>query len=141
MFKSLMRDRALSSSLAIILGSSGTIWLGSAMVAPQMAQAYTAKLDLTLTLQYEETYESLVSRGEAVARAIAQRSFDQDILVTDVEVMLLVDSEGKISPLLELKVSRQSWKRNPDPQRWISYFPETKTLLGFDQPNSEETKK
>lgn len=121
-------------SLSAVLGLTGVSWLVAEAIAPQHAHAYTARSSVTLTHQPNESFPGFLRRAEAVARAAAQRSFDRDILVTDVAVTVLGQNEGAIVPLLLLRVSRQSWKRRPDPQSWISYFPNTQSLLGIQEP-------
>lgn len=118
--------------LSVVLGLASVSWLTTAVIAPQSAQAYTARVDVSLSRQIEESYESFLRRAEAVARAAAQRSFDGDILVTDVRVMILGQNDGAIAPVLLLEVSRQSWRSRPDPQQWATYLPDAPALLGFD---------
>lgn len=123
--------------LMALLGLASVSWLTTAIVAPQVAQAYTARVNVGLTRETGESFRSFLRRAEAVARAAAQRSFDRDILVTEVAVTVVGQNNGAIAPLLSLEVSRQSWRRSPDPQRWITYFPNTDTLLGFDRTQEE----
>lgn len=118
--------------LSVVLGLASVSWLTTAVIAPQSAQAYTARVDVSLSRQIEESYESFIRRAEAVARAAAQRSFDGDILVTDVRVMVLGQNDGAIAPVLLLEVSRQSWRSRPDPQQWATYLPDAPALLGFE---------
>lgn len=126
----------LPTSLGAVLGATGCYLLVSAVLTPQIAQAYTERLEVSLTLQAEESYESLLSRAESVARAAAQRSFDRDVLVTEVEVTILGQNGGAIAPIFLLEVSRQAWRNRPDPQVWATYFPTSKSLLEIED-NSE----
>jgi len=135
LIKSIGQKQITSVSLWAVLGLSGISWLTTAAIAPQTAQAYTAKVNVSLNRQLGESYESFLRRAEAVARAAAQRSFDGDILVTEVAVTIIGENNGAIAPLLSLEVSRQSWRSRPDPQRWARYFPNTESLLGFNRPN------
>ena len=123
--------------LMALLGLATVSWLTTSIVAPQVAQAYTARVNVGLTRETGESFRTFLRRAEAVARAAAQRSFDRDILVTEVAVTVVGQNNGAIVPLLSLEVSRQSWRRSPDPQRWITYFPNTDTLLGFDRTQEE----
>jgi hypothetical protein len=81
----------------------------------------------------EENYETILRRAEAVARTAAQRSFDQDILVTDVSIIISVQSYGAIAPVIALDVSRPQWRTLPDPQRWATYFNTARSLLFFEK--------
>ena len=131
LMKSFAAKRIAPISLVTLLGCGGATWLATAAFAPQIAQAYTARSEVALVRQPAETYEGFVRRAEVVARAAAQRSFDRDILVTDVSVMILGQNQGAIAPILSLKVTRGAWRSRPDAPRWATYFPNTKSLLGF----------
>jgi hypothetical protein len=119
--------------LVLLLGFTGISWLTTATLAPQIAQAYTARVNLSINRQVGESFNSFLRRAEAIARAATQRSFDSDILVTDVSVTVIGQNQGAITPILLLEVSRQSWRGRPDPQSWTTYFPDTQSLLGFEQ--------
>ncbi len=131
--------------LIVLLSSAVPVWLVLAATSPQMVLAYTARVDLSIDRLPEETYETVLQRAEGVARAAAQRSFDQDILVTDVSIFVSVQNEGAIAPVLALDVSRPQWRKRPDPQSWAKYFKTARSLLLFDQnskiPNSGQTPK
>ncbi len=116
-------------SLVALLGLGGAVWLVPTAIAPPIAQAYTSRVDVSINRQLDESYQTLLRRAEAVARAATQRSFDQDILVTDVFVMVLVQNEGAIAPILSLEVTRQGWRSRPDPHRWATYYSTTESLL------------
>ncbi|MBD1898603.1 hypothetical protein NDI44_21905 [Trichocoleus sp. DQ-A3] len=131
LMKSFAHKRIAPISLVTLLGCGGATWLATAAFIPQIAQAYTARSEVALVRQPAETYEGFVRRAEVVARAAAQRSFDRDILVTDVAVMILGQNQGAIAPILSLKVTRGAWRSRPDTPRWATYFPNTKSLLGF----------
>jgi len=109
------------------------LWLTTEAIAPQIAQAYTARVDLLIDSLPEESYETLLRRAEAAARATTQRSFDQDILVTEVSVIISAQNQGAIAPILSLEVSRPQWRKRPDPQIWTIYFQTARYLLLFDQ--------
>ncbi len=61
----------------------------SEVIAPQIAQADTKRVEVSLDRQSHETYQNLLSRAEAVALSAVQQSFDQDIQMTDVSVMIM----------------------------------------------------
>lgn len=136
-FQAIAHKQIAPISLMAILGLVSVSWLTTSLIAPPNAQAYTARLNVVLTREMDESFQSFLRRAEAVARAAAQRNFDRDILVTDVAVTVMGQNNGAIVPLLSLDVSRPSWRSSPDPQRWITYFPNTDTLLGFDQTSEE----
>jgi hypothetical protein len=121
------------------------LWLATEAIAPQIVQAYTARVDLAIDSLPQENYETVLRRAEAVVRTAVQRSFDQDILVTEVSIIVTVQNHGRIAPVLTLDVSRVQWKQIPDPQRWATYFKTARSLLLFKSqtilPDPEPTAK
>ncbi len=138
LFKSIAQKQIAPITLLTVLGFTGVSWLTTAAITPQKVQAYTANVDVSLNRQTGESFQSFLRRAEAVARAAAQRSFDRDILVTQVLVTVVGQNDGAIVPVLSLAVSRQAWRNRPDPQRWATYFPNTQSLLRFDESETEE---
>lgn len=118
-------------SAVFVLSTVFPVWLAGEAIAPGVVQAYTARVDLSIDRWPEENYETLLSRAEAAARAAAQRSFDQDILVTDVSIIVSVQNYGAIAPVLELKVSRPQWRNRPDTKLWATYYKTARSLLFF----------
>lgn len=125
-------------SLATCVGLAGGVWLAQVAIAPSAAQAYTARVDVTLDRRAGESYETLLRRAEIAARAAAQRGFDRDILATQVSVIVSAQSEGSVVPVLTLDVSRNQWRGRPDPQRWATYFRSSQALLNLQRlPGAE----
>jgi hypothetical protein len=133
LFKFIAQQQITPLRLVLLLGFTGISWLTTASLAPQIAQAYTARVNLSINRQLGESFDSFLRRAEAIARAATQRSFDADILVTDVSITVVGQNQGAITPILLLEVSRQSWRGRPDPQSWTTYFPDTQSLLGFEE--------
>ncbi len=126
-----------SLALVTILGLTGGVWLTTATLVAPIAHAYTNRATITLDRQPGETYQTLLRRAEAAARAATQQTFDRDLLVTDVSVTIVAETdEGLIAPVLALAVSRTEWRRLPDPQRWSTYFENARVLLRLDQPTA-----
>lgn len=122
--------------LALLLGTSGALWLTEALIMPKAAHAYTSRLNLFLTLEDEEPYGSLVRRANMAARAGAQRSFDQDLLITEVVINVTGEnSDGIAVPVLNLRVSRQEWSQQPITEYWATYFRGAESLL-MSSPDS-----
>src|SRR6476469_5437685 len=119
-------SRIAPASLVAVLGLGGASWVIESAIAPNIATAYTARSNVAINRQPGESYETMLRRAEAIARAAAQRSFDRDILVTDVAVTVLAENEGFVAPILALKVTRPAWRTSPDSRRWATYFPATK---------------
>ena len=118
----------VSAGLAALIGGTG-VWLTEALIAPQASQAYTSRLDLFLARESNETYETLLRRAEMAARAGAQRSFDQDLLTTNVSVNVVVESSGVTVPILSLRVDREEWRSRPETYYWATYYRTAQALL------------
>lgn len=116
--------------LFALLSLTGGVWATGA-IAPPVAQAYTGRLAISLEAQPDESFEALIRRAEAVARAAAQRNFDRDILVTDVQIIVSAEKLSRVSPILTLEATRYQWSRQPDARRWATYYKNAKRLLGF----------
>lgn len=125
--RSLQRS-ILSAGLAALIGGTG-VWLTEALIAPQASQAYTSRLDLFLTREVNETYDTLLRRAEMAARAGAQRSFDQDLLITNVSVTVVVEGDGVTVPILALRVNREDWRARPETYYWATYYRTAEMLL------------
>lgn len=132
-FMPLISNKIRRASTVVLLVAGVPLWLVTEAIAPQIVQAYTARVDLSIDRLPSENYETLLRRAEAAARAAAQRSFDQDILVTDVSIVVSAQNYGAIAPVLELEVTRPQWRTRPDPQRWANYFRNARSLLFFGQ--------
>lgn len=125
--------RSLSWSLATTILLAGGSWLGTAAIAPEIAQAYTGRYSVYLVREPGERYETLIRRAETTARAIAQRGFDSDILVTEVQVTVIGQNDELMAPLLTLQVSRDQWRSRPDTQAWATYYRTTRALLQLEE--------
>ncbi len=120
-------------SLSVLL-SLTTINLGVLIVlSPKPVLAYTATVKVTISPNTpEETFTILLRRAEAIARAAAQRSFDSDILVTDVLITISIQNRDSLVPVFDLKVNRENWEKAPDVKKYVNYYPASGSLLGFD---------
>lgn len=125
--------------LLVLLISTVPAWFLMETITPQVVRAYTARVDLAIDRLPDENYETVLRRAEAAARASAQRSFDQDILVTDVSIIVSVQNYGAIAPVLTLEVSRPQWRSRPDAQNWATYFKTSRSLLFLE--NSQDLPK
>ena len=129
--------------LLVFLGLAGSFFAAESAIrtsdpfrgiAPLVAQAYTSRVNITLERQPNESFPTLIRRAETVARAAAQRSFDNDILVTQAAVVVIVENGGLSAPILSLEVSRENWKNYPNAQRWSTYYPNAQALLQIENP-------
>lgn len=124
-------EKTPMASLVVLLGLGGG-WVTTAVIAPQIALADTERVEISLERQPNETYQAMLNRAEVAALSAVQQSFDQDILLTNVSVMIIGQNRGAIAPVLSMDVSRNQWLRNPDVQHWVRYFTTARSLLGFE---------
>ncbi len=123
-------SRFASLGLISVLGLTSVGVLTDA-IAPPVAQAYVSRVNVVLDVQPGETFEAFLSRAEGVARAAVQRSFNRDILITEVYAIVVAQKEGSSVQALSIQVSRDQWRSRPDPRRWATYYQNAKFLLGF----------
>jgi hypothetical protein len=124
----------LTTGLAPLALAAGLGLVGGvvpSLLAPETAQAYVSRLSVSLDHEKGASFESLMRRAEAVARAAAQRGFDSDILASQVVVTVNGAYQGVEVPLLTLDVSRFQWRNQPDSRRWATYYPNARLFLGI----------
>lgn len=119
------------ATLVVLLGFGGG-WVTPEVIAPQIALADTERIEISLERQPDETYQTLLSRAEVAAVIAVQQSFNQDILLTDISVMIIGQNQGLIAPVLSMDVNRDQWLSNLDVQPWVIYFTAARSLLGFE---------
>ncbi|MFB2978967.1 hypothetical protein [Microseira sp. BLCC-F43] len=119
-------------SLAALLGLGGSVWLANGAKAQPVSQADTARVNLFLNRQPNESYDTFIRRAEAVVTDAAIRTFNQNPSSRAVAVTVVGQNEGSAAPILSLEVNRQDWARNPSPQRWATYFKSARSLLRLD---------
>jgi len=110
------------------LAATGMVWVPH-VISPPAAVAYTSRLSLFLTREPDESFEVFLQRAEIVARAAVQRSFDADILMTDVIVTVVGDYQGIAVPILTIDVSRSEWQLRPDVGYWATYYKAAEGLM------------
>jgi len=135
------RDRqSRTAALGLRLSLAALVGFGSvalpALVAPPVAQAYTSRVNLYVVREQGESFETLVQRSEIIARAAVQRSFDADVLMTDVIVTVIGDNQGISVPILTVPVSRSQWRLIPDVTQWAQYFEASRYLVMDDAPGA-----
>ncbi|MFB2837750.1 hypothetical protein [Floridanema evergladense] len=119
-------------SLTALLGLTGGLYVVKETITPLIAKAYTMRVNLSLERQPNESYETIIRRAEAIARAAVQRSFDSDILVNEASVIVTCNNNGLIAPIISVRVSRSQWSNTPNIQRWTRYYSNSRALLDFD---------
>ncbi len=119
------------ATLVLLLGLTGGSWITNELFTPQIAQADTARITLSLESQPNETYETLLNRAEAVVQGAVEGNFEQNSQIAYVTVTVTAENSGTTAPLISLEVSRTQWQKNPNIQRWGTYFETARSLLGL----------
>lgn len=133
-----LKPHVVPMSLAVVLSlTSGGLVMQT--IAPPAVHAYTGTVNVTIDVQPSETYDTLIRRAEAIARAATQRSFDRDILMTDVAIVVIAQNAASTVPVLSLATTRSQWRSQPDPRRWATYYSTSKALLGLDKAPTATT--
>ncbi|MEM6837541.1 MAG: hypothetical protein AAF609_11850 [Cyanobacteria bacterium P01_C01_bin.120] len=120
---------AQSWGWSLKLSGGVAIALTTLLSAPLVAQAYTARVTLFVTRDNNESYETFLRQCEAIARAGVQRSFDADVLTSEVILTIVGENQGLALPIMEVDVTRAEWQERPDPEYWARYYNNASTLL------------
>ncbi len=97
------------------------------------ALAERREVDIRLLVNQDEGFTVMTRKAEILARSAAQRTFDRDVLISDVSVKVTAQNlnQDQAAIILQLIVSRRDWASRPDPKIWATYFPMAKTLIGI----------
>jgi hypothetical protein len=97
------------------------------------AVAERREVDIRLLVNQDEGFTVMIRKAETLARSAAQRTFDRDVLVSDVSVKVTAQNlnQDQAAIILQLIVSRRDWASRPDPKIWATYFPMAKSLIGI----------
>jgi hypothetical protein len=95
------------------------------------ANAERREVDIRLPINKDEGFTVMTRKAEILARSAAQRTFDREVLVSDVSVKVTAQNQDRAVIILQLIVSRTNWASRPDPKIWATYFPMAKTLIGI----------
>lgn len=120
--------------LFIIFGSAGMNLLGTEIFAAPIVFAQTSEINLPIARQKQENYENFLRRAEATAAKTIQARFQENATIAELRLAIFGENQGAIAPVLSVRVSRDKWKRTPNINRWATYYPDSKFLLGFEQP-------
>ncbi len=105
----------------------------STMAIASSAMAERREVDIRLLVNQDEGFTVMTRKAEILARSAAQRTFDRDVLVSDVSVKVTAQNlnQDQAAIILQLIVSRREWASRPDPKIWATYFPMAKSLIGI----------
>jgi hypothetical protein len=103
------------------------------MAIASSAGAERREVDIRLLVNQDEGFTVMTRKAEILARSAAQRTFDRDVLVSDVSVKVTAQNlnQDQAAIILQLIVSRRDWGSRPDPKIWATYFPMAKSLIGI----------
>jgi hypothetical protein len=98
-----------------------------------VAMAERREVDIRLLANRDEGFTVMMRKAEILARSAAQRTFDREVLVSNVSVKVTAQNPqlDKAAIILQLRVSRRDWASRPDPKIWATYFPMAKRLIGM----------
>lgn len=120
------------ATLLTSLGLASGLWLVGTTHILQTAQAQTVN-NITIERQPNETYESLVRRAEAAARAAVTNNLAPSRgAIVDVSITVVAHDRGAIAPVLNLKTSR-SGQFSPNAAGEITYFEQARSLLRLEE--------
>ncbi|WP_416672307.1 hypothetical protein [Egbenema bharatensis] len=129
MNRSIVPWKMALSQILPILGITFSIVAIDAVTSNSIGQAHTDEQTVSVQWDADETYEGLTRRAEMAARTAAQQSFERDILITNVAILVLGENGSSVVPILRLQVNRTDWRSRPDPQIWSTYFGSSRMLL------------
>ncbi|MFO8040131.1 MAG: hypothetical protein R6U67_11865 [Sodalinema sp.] len=132
----MLYSRSLARILRIV--ALGTIAI-PLLTPPALVQAATERLTVTLSPQPGERFRDLLTRAETIAQEEIQQTFNADIVVSDVSLVVMGENQGLMTPLLSVDVRRDRWRRNPQLSEWVQYYSNAEELLGFNRTPPTET--
>jgi len=105
----------------------------STMAIASSAVAERREVDIRMLVNQDEGFAVMTRKAEILARSAAQRTFDREVLVSDVSVKITAQNpyQDQAAIILQLIVSRSEWASRPDPKVWATYFPMAKQLIGI----------
>lgn len=134
MLTQLRKKRLIPITLTTLLSCTTIIWIATTGVNPSVILAKPVEFNLPIYRQSQEPYNQFMQRAENLAKTTINSRLKQDSSLDEIKVIIIGENEGAIAPILAVKVSRQGWTNDPQVQRWVTYFTDSKLLLGFDQP-------
>jgi hypothetical protein len=105
--------------------------IAMSLVIASAAIAERREVDIRIPINKDEGFTIMTRKAEVLARSAAQRTFDRDVIVSDVSVKVTAQNQETAAIILQLIVSRSDWASRPDPKVWATYFPMAKALIGM----------
>jgi hypothetical protein len=96
----------------------------------QASESVINRQTIEISIDHAVTQSSLLDQAEALVRQTIVATFGQQSDVNEIEVLVLGDRHGEVSPILVTSVSRTQWQADPQVSRWTRYYTEgTHALL------------
>ncbi|HEY9701986.1 MAG TPA: hypothetical protein V6C58_06050, partial [Allocoleopsis sp.] len=96
--------------------------------------AQTKSINLTINNQKNENFYGFVNRGEKLAISQINNTFIKFPETQEISLQILGENQGKIAPIILIKVSKLQWQKEPQIEKYVKYIPESEILLGFVIP-------
>ncbi len=119
------------SNYLLVAAITPLLTLVSTLAIASSAIAERREVDIRLLTNQDEGFIVMVRKAEILARSAAQRTFDREVLVSDVSVKVTAQNQDQAAIILQLIVSRSDWASRPDPKIWATYFPMAQALIGI----------
>lgn len=110
------------------------IALGGLILASPSVFAQVAQLPLSISRSTNENFDGFVQRATTLTTSTLKNRFEREKSLNQLRVVVIGENDGAVAPVLAVTMSRQQWLSNPHPEPLINYFPDSKSLLGFDTP-------
>lgn len=96
------------------------------------------ELDFTINSNGSESFDSLIQQAEEYAKTSIDREFKADPNLTEISIVILIERQKQVVPILRSRVSRSQWQRDTRIDQWTRYFGDAKFLLGLRSTNSPQ---
>jgi len=111
----------------------------SLAVMASIALGEIKELDFTINSNGSESFASLIQQAEEYAKTSIDNEFKADPNLTEISIIILVERQKQVVPILRSRVSRSQWQGDARIDQWTRYFGDAKFLLGFvGSPNSPQ---
>ena len=110
------------------------IAVGWLIIFPLSVFAQVAQLPLSISRSTNENFDGFVQRATTLTASTLKNRFEKEKSLNQLRVVVIGENDGAVAPVLAVTMSRQQWLSNPHPEPLINYFPDSKSLLGFDTP-------
>lgn len=98
------------------------------------AKTAVANQRISLTVQADgvSSYRRLLDLVMAAANDAIANALETD--TEPVELIVLVNRNGQILPILMAEVTHEDWQQQPNVENWARYSNSVPVLLGYEQP-------